>query len=97
MESTQLIGVIAGICTGISLVPQLIKIKKERKANGTSTGMLVILLAGLIGWIIYGFLRNDYPILITNSFSLITNIWIMILSAKYQRSGRSIHSDTVMY
>ena len=31
MDKTQLIGIIAGICTGISLLPQLIKIIREKK------------------------------------------------------------------
>ncbi|MBO9657698.1 MAG: SemiSWEET transporter [Chitinophagaceae bacterium] len=85
MESEQIIGIIAGTCTGVSLLPQLIKIKKEKKANGMSTGMLIVLLAGLTGWIIYGIMRTDYPVIITNSFSLVMNIWIICLSVKYKR------------
>ena len=47
---TQVIGIIAGICTGISLLPQLFKIIKEKKADDISYFMLFILLAGLAGW-----------------------------------------------
>ncbi|PZR25093.1 MAG: hypothetical protein DI535_19745 [Citrobacter freundii] len=84
METEQIIGIAAGICTGMSLLPQLVKIKKEKQANGTSNGMLAILLLGLIGWIIYGIMRKDYPVIITNAFSLVINIWIVILSVKYK-------------
>ena len=35
-DQTQLIGIIAGICTGVSLLPQLIKIIKDKKADDIS-------------------------------------------------------------
>jgi MtN3 and saliva related transmembrane protein len=89
METTQIIGIAAGICTGVSLLPQLIKIYKEKKADGTSAGMLIILLAGLIGWVIYGVRKGDYPVIFTNAFSLLINIWIMILSLKFKKDQSS--------
>jgi MtN3 and saliva related transmembrane protein len=85
MVTEQLVGIIAGICTGLSLLPQLIKIKKEKQAEGTSTVMLITLLVGLGGWIVYGVMRTDYPVIFTNAFSFMINIWIMVLSAKYAR------------
>lgn len=81
---SQYVGIVAGILTGISLLPQLFKIIKEKKANNISFGMLVVLLAGLCVWILYGILKQDYPIIITNSFSLMTNIVIVILTRKYK-------------
>lgn len=78
------IGVFAGICTAISLLPQLLKIIREKKANAISYGMLSILMLGLISWIIYGSLKADYPIIVTNSASLILNILIIIFTMKYK-------------
>jgi MtN3 and saliva related transmembrane protein len=66
------------------LLPQLIKIIKEKKASSISFGMLTVLLAGLCGWIVYGILKKDYPIIVTNSFSLLTNIIIVVFTAKYK-------------
>ena len=81
---SQYVGIAAGILTGVSLLPQLIKIIKEKKANSISFVMLAILLAGLCVWIVYGVLKKDYPIIVTNSFSLLTNIVIVVLTAKYK-------------
>ena len=81
---SQYVGIAAGILTGVSLLPQLIKIIKEKKANSISFVMLAILLAGLCVWIVYGVLKKDYPIIVTNSFSLLTNIIIVVLTAKYK-------------
>ena len=78
------IGLFAGICTAISLFPQLLKIIREKKANAISYGMLSILMLGLISWIIYGSVKSDYPIILTNSVSLILNILIVIFTVKYK-------------
>lgn len=82
---SQYVGIFAGILTGISLLPQLLKIIREKEAEDLSLGMLVILMAGLAGWIWYGILKEDYPIIITNGFSLLVNTAIIILSARYRR------------
>lgn len=82
---TQVIGIIAGICTGISLLPQLFKIIKEKKADDISYFMLFILLAGLAGWTWYGILKEDYPIIITNSFSFLVNVAIIFLTTKFRK------------
>ena len=84
MEWTQLIGLAAGICTASSLIPQVIKTIKEKRAEEVSLLMLFVLMAGLILWIIYGFKRNDMPIIITNSFSLLVNITMVFLRIRYK-------------
>lgn len=84
MEITQIIGFIAGIFTGVSLLPQLIKIIKEKKTEDISTWMLLILMGGLALWITYGVLIGNLPIIITNSFSLLINIIIIFLRFKFQ-------------
>lgn len=80
------IGVFAGICTGVSLLPQLIKIIKEKKAESVSIVMLLVLLAGLCTWVVYGVMKNDYPIIITNSFSLVVNLLIIGFLLKYKKN-----------
>jgi MtN3 and saliva related transmembrane protein len=84
-QQTVIIGIIAGILTGASLVPQLIKIIKEKKAEGISYGMLAVLLAGLAGWIWYGILKKDKPLLFTNSFSFLINIVTAFFTIKYRK------------
>ena len=55
MDLTQIIGLAAGILTASSLIPQVIKTFKEKKAEEVSLIMLFVLQAGLILWIVYGF------------------------------------------
>lgn len=85
MDWTQAIGLFAGICTASSLLPQLIKTIKEKKAEDISKKMLFVLMVGVATWIVYGVLRKDLPIIITNSFSLLLNIIMIYLRFKYSR------------
>ncbi len=85
MTSTTIIGIAASTFTSSTLLPQLIKIIKEKNADGTSYGMLAVLFVGLLLWIIYGARKEDYIIIIANSFSLLVNIIVMVLAVKYRR------------
>jgi len=78
------IGIGAGVCTALSLLPQLFKIIKDRKANDISYFMLFTLLTGIGGWIWYGLLKKDYPIIITNAFSFLVNLLVIGFSIKYK-------------
>jgi MtN3 and saliva related transmembrane protein len=85
MALTSYIGIAAGICTSISLLPQLIKIIREKRAENISWFMLFILLGGLGLWVWYGLLRKDYPIFITNSFSFLVNVLVIYFTFRYKR------------
>lgn len=83
------VGVVAGICTAISLLPQLIKIIRDKKAEDISYFMLFILLVGIGGWIWYGALKTDYPIMLTNGFSFIVNLLIIGFTLKYKKTAKA--------
>ena len=83
---TEIVGLTAGICTSMSLVPQLAKLVKHKKAKEISLFYLIILFMGLAFRIWYGILRDDIPILVTNGFSLVINGIIIVLGIKYKRS-----------
>jgi MtN3 and saliva related transmembrane protein len=85
MNWTQVIGIAAGICTSTSLIPQVVKTIKEKKAEDISLIVFLVLGTGVILWIVYGIKRNDIPIIATNAFSLLVNITMIILGIKYKK------------
>lgn len=89
-SQTEIVGISAGICTGVSLIPQLIKLVKNKKAEDISLFYLCILFIGLGFWLWYGILRDDIPIMVTNGFSLIINGIIIVLGMKYKKSGNKV-------
>jgi MtN3 and saliva related transmembrane protein len=86
MISPQVIGLTAGVLTATSLLPQFLKILKEKKADDLSVPMLLILLSGVSLWIYYGVLKDDLPIILTNSFSLTINLCVIFLRFKYRNA-----------
>lgn len=85
MNGEEIIGLIAGILTSSSLVPQLIKTIKEKEAKSLSIGMMIVLIAGNSLWIYYGFLKKDIPIVSTNIFSDAVNVTLLYFSMKYKK------------
>jgi len=81
----QLTGIVAGSITALSMLPQLIKIIKEKKVEDIPIWMLIALIIGLVFWTFYGFLKHDIPILVTNSFSLLVNFILIGLRIKYKK------------
>lgn len=86
IDLTKVVGVTAGVFTAASMLPQVIKMFKEKKASQVSLFMLLILVTGLSLWIWYGFLKEDLPILVTNFFSLFLNLIMIFLRYKYRNN-----------
>jgi MtN3 and saliva related transmembrane protein len=84
MDKTTIAGIAASVLTGVSMIPQLVKIIKEKKADDISYGMLAVLFTGLCLWVYYGVLKNDLIIIIANGFSAVVNLCIAVMSFRYK-------------
>ena len=82
MNFIDAIGLFAGACVTISTVPQILKVWKSKKVKQISLRMFGTLTFGIAIWVVYGILKNDLPIIITNSISLILNL-IMVYFILY--------------
>ena len=80
-----LVGIVASIGTAMSMVPQLTKLIKEKKAENISMNMLLVLFLGVGCWIVYGVLKKDWIIIISNTFSLVINVLLTVLAIKYKK------------
>lgn len=85
IDFITILGFAAGLLTSVSMLPQLIKTYQQKKAEEVSLFMLIILISGISLWIWYGLKKNDYPIIITNSISLIINIILIYFRNKYKQ------------
>lgn len=85
MDKTQWIGIIAGVLTACSMLPQLVKVIQKKEAEDISLKMLIVLMSGIALWVVYGFLKNDIPIIATNIFSLLVNITLTFFRVKYKK------------
>jgi MtN3 and saliva related transmembrane protein len=87
MDLVTSVGIGASILTATSLIPQLIKLLKEKKSNDVSTVMLSVLLIGLGLWIYYGALRNDVIIVVSNAFAALVNLCTFFLTLYFKRTS----------
>jgi MtN3 and saliva related transmembrane protein len=83
MEFIEILGLVAGVCTSSSLLPQLIKTIRVKKAEDVSVVMFIVMLTGNALWIYYGFDKSDVPIIATNFLSLGLNIAMLVLKFRF--------------
>ncbi len=80
---TTVIGVLAGICTTGSLLPQVIKTIRTRNTKDISLLMYVFLTAGVLLWTVYGIMLREFPIIIANGASLLLALGVLALKIKH--------------
>ena len=81
MGNVTIIGIVASIFIGISMLPQLVKIIKEKQAKNVPILMLVILIIGIGSCEFCGILKTDLIIIIYNSFGS-GEQWLIFLTTK---------------
>lgn len=84
MEGIDILGIVAGICTSSSILPQIIKTLKKKKTEEVSIFMFIVLMTGNALWIYYGFVKSDIAIISTNFFALALNIVMIVLKFRYR-------------
>ncbi|MFN4217242.1 MAG: SemiSWEET family transporter, partial [Brevinematales bacterium] len=50
----EFLGFIAGFCTTLSLVPQVIKVIRTRQTRDIALGMYILMVIGVLFWLLYG-------------------------------------------
>lgn len=81
----NILGIIAGILTSISMVPQLVKVLREKNVEDISWIMLLVLISGLSLWVWYGILKDELPIILSNAFAVLMNISLLICYVIYRK------------
>lgn len=66
MEISFIIGNIAAVLTSISFLPQAIQVIKTKNTKAISLPMYILFTLGIILWLIYGILKEDFPIIMSN-------------------------------
>ncbi|MEM6522365.1 MAG: SemiSWEET transporter [Bacteroidota bacterium] len=84
MNNIQLIGLLAGILTSISFLPQVIKTWKTKSADDLSLNMFLLFTTGITLWLIYGLIINDLPIILANVFTLCSSGTILYFKLRYR-------------
>ena len=76
----------AGLCTTVSLVPQVYKLRRTRSAGDLSLAMFVVFGTGILLWLLYGVGVGSPSVMAANGASLVLVIAILTLAVRYRKS-----------
>jgi MtN3 and saliva related transmembrane protein len=76
-----ILGLIAGACTTLSFLPQVIRTLQTRHARDLSAAWLLIFGLGTALWLTYGLLKSDIAVALANGVTFCLVMTLVI--AKY--------------
>ena len=71
MTPVDWLGTVAGLCTTIAFLPQVVKVWRTRSARDISLGMYAILAIGIVFWLVYGWILGIWPVIVANAVTLV--------------------------
>ncbi|WP_295202864.1 SemiSWEET transporter [uncultured Chryseobacterium sp.] len=81
----NILGIIAGVFTSASMIPQLVKVLKEKNVEDLSWVTLLVLITGVSLWVWYGILKDELPIIVSNAFAVLVNISLLTCYLRYRK------------
>lgn len=69
-----------------STVPQIKKTLKTKKTDDISIWLVVVLIAGLGLWVVYGITKYDIVLIGGNSIAVLLNSIMLFLKIKYSKN-----------
>jgi len=84
MNTIQLLGLVAGACTTIAFLPQVIKTWKSRSAKDLSLSMFSIFCLGVTLWLVYGFMVQDIPVIAANLLTLMLASTLLFFKLRFK-------------
>jgi len=80
----NILGLIAGGITSVAMLPQLLKVLKEKNVEDLSLMMIIVLIVGLSLWVWYGVLKDELPIILSNAFAVLVNLALLTAYFRYR-------------
>ena len=85
MDFTEFLGFFSAILTTAAFLPQVYKTWKTKDVSGLSLPMLLLFFVGIVGWLIYGFLKSSLQMIFANSVTVISSFFLMYFKVKYEK------------
>lgn len=84
----ELVGYIAGTCTTLAFVPQVLKTVRTRDVSGIDLRMFVIFATGVCLWLAYGIMTGSRPVTVFNAITLVLVCTQIAMIVRLRRAGR---------
>jgi MtN3 and saliva related transmembrane protein len=83
LSTGETMGLVAGLFTTGSLVPQIIQVYKNKSAGDISLLFTLMFFVGGLLWLTYGILDALTPVIFWNSLALVFVVLLLIGKLKY--------------
>ena len=83
IDTPRIIGLVAGILTTSSLLPQLIRTLKTKSAKDLSLGMFLFFVLGIVCWLTYGIMVGEWPIIVANAITLVMGVILLVCKIRF--------------
>jgi MtN3 and saliva related transmembrane protein len=83
MSSADILGYAAGALTAFTFLPQVIKTWQSKSAKDVALNMFIIAFVNEIMWLVYGFMLDNWVIILTNAVMLGMSGFMIALKLKY--------------
>jgi MtN3 and saliva related transmembrane protein len=80
-----LVGLVAGLCSTSSFIPQVLKAWREGDTEAISKRMYIVTVSAFSLWIAYGVMIESWPIIVFNIASLLLSGAILVLKLRQSR------------
>jgi MtN3 and saliva related transmembrane protein len=79
------LGLFGAFLSSITFLPQVYKAWKTKSVGDLSIWMILILLANVTTWLIYGLVKNDFAIIIANSIILFLSLLMLFFKFSFKK------------
>ena len=83
MTQADWLGSVAGFCTTVAFLPQVLKVWRTRSARDVSMGMYSVFTLGVICWLAYGWLLMIWPIIVANIVTLVLVALVIAMKLRW--------------
>jgi MtN3 and saliva related transmembrane protein len=85
LPSVEYLGLVAGLFTTFSVVPQIMRVYKLKSAREISALFTSALLVGVLIWEVYGIILGLVPLIVWNAIGAVLNGWLLFAKFRYGR------------
>ncbi|MBL0942471.1 MAG: SemiSWEET transporter [Alphaproteobacteria bacterium] len=86
----EVIGLIAGACTTLAFLPQVMQVWRTKSARDISLGMYIVFCCGVSLWFVYGFMKGAISVMLTNALTLVLAFTILGMKVCWGNKDKKI-------
>jgi MtN3 and saliva related transmembrane protein len=81
------LGIVAGLCSTASFVPQVYKTWRDGETSAISLKMYLVTVSAFALWIAYGVMIGSWPVIVFNALSLLLSASILVMKIRAVMRG----------